>query len=158
MKVIEQFLQEASNISESKPEESCKAIVKNGSKILVIKRQTGKDNLQSNWDIPGGHMEKTDKNKEACLKREVFEEVGLEIKNIKFKITIPFQAPEHSINSIMNIYSAETVNGDVSITPNPESKKTEHTNVMWLEYKDELERLSMIDPLKDIVMKELKSR
>ncbi|MFZ3076929.1 MAG: NUDIX domain-containing protein [Candidatus Aenigmatarchaeota archaeon] len=59
-----------------------KAIIEKEGKFLILKRSE-KDEFRANeWDIPGGGMKFGEEPKE-CLKREVKEESGLDIDNIK---------------------------------------------------------------------------
>jgi len=52
-------------------------IQKNGRVLLAQRPATGL--LGGMWEFPGGTMEKQDDNLEACLKREIFEELGVEV-------------------------------------------------------------------------------
>lgn len=58
------------------------AVIFNGNKILIQKRSLDEDIYPGLWGIPGGTMELEDKNLEEALKREVFEETNISIKNI----------------------------------------------------------------------------
>lgn len=53
---------------------------KNG-KFLIAKRQGSHG--AATWSVPGGHLE-FDETWEDCARREVLEETGLQIKNIRF--------------------------------------------------------------------------
>ncbi|OGH23630.1 MAG: DNA mismatch repair protein MutT [Candidatus Levybacteria bacterium RIFCSPLOWO2_01_FULL_38_13] len=57
-------------------------IVKKGNKVLIGKRK----NIlgHGEWGFPGGHLEFKE-SLEECVKREVREEAGIKIKNIKFQ-------------------------------------------------------------------------
>lgn len=55
-------------------------IIKNG-KVLFGKRKNAHG--EGSWCFPGGHLE-CDENIEDCARREVLEETGLSIKNIRF--------------------------------------------------------------------------
>jgi 8-oxo-dGTP diphosphatase len=54
----------------------CRAlIINNENKLLLVKG--AKDKF---WRLPGGKLEASDKNIKDCIKREIKEELGLEIK------------------------------------------------------------------------------
>ena len=55
-------------------------IVRNG-KVLLGKRKNAHG--AGTWALPGGHLE-FNESIEACARREVFEETGLKIDNIRF--------------------------------------------------------------------------
>ncbi len=59
------------------------AIVKKGNKYLLAKRSANDDQAPGAWSIPGGKVEKKEGERrlEETLKKEVMEEVGLEIKD-----------------------------------------------------------------------------
>ncbi|MDQ3393214.1 MAG: (deoxy)nucleoside triphosphate pyrophosphohydrolase [Bacteroidota bacterium] len=54
------------------------AIIENEGKILIAKRKPGK-HLEGFWEFPGGKIEPGEKPEEA-LKREILEELNLEIE------------------------------------------------------------------------------
>lgn len=57
----------------------CVLVVDN--KILLVKR--AREPKKDTWDLPGGFVE-TGESAEEALKREVLEELGVEIKEIKY--------------------------------------------------------------------------
>lgn len=56
-------------------------IVKKDGKVLLGKRKNAHGD--GTWALPGGHLE-FNKTIEACAEREVFEETGLYIKNVRY--------------------------------------------------------------------------
>lgn len=58
------------------------AIISLGDTVLLMKRSMKEDKHPGLWGIPGGKIELRDGSVESALKREVKEEVGIEIKNI----------------------------------------------------------------------------
>ncbi len=52
------------------------AVIEKDGKILIARRKKG-DLLAHKWEFPGGKIE-TDETPEQCLKRELFEEFGIE--------------------------------------------------------------------------------
>jgi 8-oxo-dGTP diphosphatase len=55
-------------------------IVINGNKVLLGKRKNAHG--EGSWSFPGGHLELNEEIEE-CAKREVMEETGILIKNLK---------------------------------------------------------------------------
>ena len=61
-----------------KPIEVTAAIIIKSGRVLIGRRRPGK-HLAGYWEFPGGKME-SGETPESCLKREIFEEMGLEIE------------------------------------------------------------------------------
>jgi len=103
-------------------------IINKDEKILLLQRKNSHG--EGTWCFPGGHLE-FNENLEDCAKREVKEETGLKIKNIKFKtITNDMfkQENKHYITIIM------TCNLD---SGNAEIKEPEKcTNIGWFKWKN----------------------
>ncbi|MFH0773826.1 MAG: NUDIX domain-containing protein [bacterium] len=60
--------------------------VKRGNKYLLLHRNPAKRIMPDIWMAPGGHRE-FNEGLFACARREVFEETGLQIKNLQVKAT-----------------------------------------------------------------------
>jgi len=101
-------------------------IVKDG-KYLITRRSMQKKRFPGLWTVPGGKLETDDYKKlpkdttdywynvlEQVLKREVKEEVGLEIKNIEYVTSL---ATIHGDNNPSLVISclAEYASGDVTL-------------------------------------------
>ncbi len=71
-------------------------IIKNG-KVLFHKRKGSHGDGEYAW--PGGHLEYME-SFEDCVRREVYEEAGIEIKNIKFLrlLNLKSYAPKHYVD------------------------------------------------------------
>lgn len=65
---------------DKKPLVGVAVIVMNGQKILLGKRKNSHG--AGSWAFPGGHLE-FNESIEACAHREVFEETGIKIKNLR---------------------------------------------------------------------------
>ncbi len=115
-------------------------IVKDG-KYLIAKRSPNEKVMPNEWTVPGGKLEMDDYQKlpkdtshhwynvaEKLLRREVREEVGLEIDNIKYLTSITFIRPD-SIPTIILSYYADYVSGEVEL----EDSLTEHA---WVSTKE----------------------
>ena len=99
-------------------------IVKDG-QYLITRRSPQKKRFPGMWTVPGGHLEVDDymhmpKDKngywrnvlEYALKREVKEEVGLEIKNIEYVTSMALVHNDGSPSIVISCL-AEYVSGEV---------------------------------------------
>ncbi len=99
-------------------------IIKDG-KYLITQRALTKKNFPGKWTVPGGNLELKDYiNRqrdtsvhwynvlEEVLRREVKEEVGLEIKNIGYVTNLTFIQPDSSPVLIVSLF-AEHAEGEV---------------------------------------------
>jgi len=95
-------------------------IIKKDGKILIAKRKHGKS-ADAKWEFPGGKVEKGETHEE-CLKREIMEELNVEIKGGKFVGANCFNKGEKNIN--LMAYNAEYVSGEI--------KLTDHEDYRWV--------------------------
>ena len=77
---------------------SVKAIIIDNDRVLCLK------NEREEWDLPGGKID-FNEDLEKCLKREVKEEVNLEIKNLN--ILKPFNLKFNDVPVLVLVYTAE---------------------------------------------------
>lgn len=105
------------------------SIIEHNNKILVTQRSE-KMALPLKWEFPGGKIEK-DETAEACLIREILEELHI---NIKIKRQLNSNTHQYSETKIIKLipFICELVSGDI--------KLTEHANFLWLS-KNELVNL-----------------
>jgi len=102
-------------------------IVKDG-KYLITKRADWEKAFPGKWTVPGGKLEKKDyiNNKkdtsehwynilELLLKREVKEETGLEIKNIKYLTSMTFIRPDNIPVLVISLF-ADYFSGEVVLS------------------------------------------
>ena len=103
------------------------AIIVKDNKYLIIKRSANKRRFPNKWTVPGGKMETKDylalpkdtefywyNVLERTLKREVQEEVGLEINNIEY-ITSLATVHEDGSPSLVISCVADYVSGEVKL-------------------------------------------
>ena len=129
-----------------------KAIIEREDTILIIKRSERYKpvryrDLAETWDLPGGRLE-VGEGLEEGLEREVKEEVGLRVKNIKdvLEIKTAFRNKEEHIVRITYICSA--YEGEVILSG-------EHISAGWIK-REEVIRLQYKDNLlKDTLKKYL---
>jgi 8-oxo-dGTP diphosphatase len=102
------------------------AIIEHNHKVLVTQRSE-KMTLPLKWEFPGGKIEK-DETAEACLIREILEELHINIKITKQLNSNIHQYSETKIIKLIP-FICELLSGDI--------KLTEHANFLWLS-KNEL--------------------
>ncbi|MBF6611236.1 MAG: NUDIX domain-containing protein [Chryseobacterium sp.] len=106
---------------------TCAIIIKD-KKVLVVQRSEAMK-LPLKWEFPGGKIE-SDESEEECIKREIIEEIGIEIELIS-RLTPSI----HSYSSFqieLIPFLANYTKGNI--------KLTEHKKYLLLE-KDELKEL-----------------
>jgi 8-oxo-dGTP diphosphatase len=90
------------------------AVIIKAGKVLIAKRAKG-DSHGSKWEFPGGKAEKGESLK-ACLKREIKEELDLDIKvGKKFETT-------KSETIELTSFLCEIVSGDIKLNVHEEYK------------------------------------
>lgn len=100
------------------------AIIINDNKILICQRSK-KMKLPLQWEFPGGKVE-NDENEKDGLKREIMEELNLQI-DVKHRLTnVIHHYPDFSINLIPFI--CKIINGK----PIP----IEHKAIKWAEWNE----------------------
>ena len=93
-------------------------IVKDG-RYLITKRADWEKAFPGKWTVPGGKLEVSDYSKrkqdtnagqwynvlETLAEREVFEETGLKIKNIKYLVSLTFIRPDGIPTLVISLYA-----------------------------------------------------
>lgn len=97
------------------------AIIEHNNKVLVTQRSE-KMALPLKWEFPGGKIEK-DETAEACLIREILEELHINIKITKQLNSNTHQYSEAKVIKLIP-FICELINGEI--------KLTEHANFLWL--------------------------
>ncbi len=100
------------------------AIIRDHNKIFATQRGYGE--FKGEWEFPGGKVEEGEISEEA-LKREIFEELKVEIVVEDFIETVEYDYPSFHLS--MDCYFAKIVSGEIVLT--------EHDDARWLG-KDEL--------------------
>jgi 8-oxo-dGTP diphosphatase len=102
-------------------------------KLLILKRAESCSNNPGKWEIPGGRMDVT-KNLDRELKREVYEETGLDIEPIEqcqYAVThFITDGKYQGFPYIALFHSANNIGGDVILSE-------EHFAYEWV-YHEEL--------------------
>ena len=119
-------------------------IIKDG-KYLLLKRAAHETAYPDMWTVPGGKLERKDyENKpkdsedawyyvgERLVEREVLEEAGITIKDIKYLTSLSFIRPDN-IPVVILSYFAQHAAGEVSLN---DKSHTEYAWVNLMEAKD----------------------
>jgi len=102
-----------------------KALIESNGKILVLKQDLGSHEV---WDLPGGKVEYGEDPYDA-LRREVKEEVGMDIEIIKPLGMIHwFRVDEHQV--VATTFLCKSVQSGLKILANPDEEKI--TAVEWV--------------------------
>ena len=101
-------------------------------KILVTQRSE-KMKLPLKWEFPGGKLEK-DESEADCIKREILEEINIEIEVVKQLSNSVYDYGSFKINLIPFI--AKYVSGEIILSEHKDYKlldKAELLNLDWAE-------------------------
>ncbi len=105
----------------------CRGLLLLNGKLLVVKHSE----QARHYALPGGHLEPGE-NPLECLKREIKEELGIEIKNAELKYVYRWVNPEDTVTNIEFIF---LVNDEVS--PTIDITNTSHAfeifDIQWID-------------------------
>lgn len=122
------------------------AIIIHENKILCVQRGESKfDYISKKYEFPGGKMEH-DETKESAIKREILEELHMDIDVKEKFLTVNHQYPDFTL--IMHCFICSCAQTNLTLT--------EHINYKWLK-KDELLSLDWAAadiPIMEKLMKE----
>ncbi len=115
-------------------------IIKEG-KYLITRRSPNKRRFPGKWTVPGGKMETDDYLKlpkdtefywynvlERTLRREVKEEVGIEIDNIEYLTSLATVHKDGNPSLVISC-TADYISGDINL------QKEENDNFTWVDLK-----------------------
>ena len=108
-------------------------IIVNKNKILVAQRSIQKEHPLK-WEFPGGKI-KVNENPIDALKREIKEELSVDVK--KYKFLLDYEYDYQDIKKIhLYFYKIDEYIGKVM--------NIEHNQLLWIQYND-LEKLDFLD-------------
>jgi len=117
-------------------------IVKNR-KVLLGKRKNAHD--EGTWCFPGGHLEFGESWKECAL-REIKEEVGIKVKNIRFVAATNDLFSKEKKHYITIFMLADYVSGEVKILEPHKCEKWD-----WVEWKKDKLPKPLFTPQKNLL-------
>ncbi len=88
-------------------------IIMQGNKVLLMQRPSHDRNFPLHWGIPGGGYESKDDNLETAGKREVYEEVGISIQNLR----LLSNNYHHEDSILFVVFGADYESGEIKIDP-----------------------------------------
>lgn len=100
------------------------AVIIKENKILLAQRG-GNNELHGKWEFPGGKVEQGE-TLQDCLKREMYEELGIVVSVGKYLCTSSFI--HKGITYDMNMFLVETYSGQITLK--------EHLDYAWVFVKD----------------------
>ena len=120
------------------------AIIKKEDKIFITRRGYGE--FIDMWEFPGGKIEEGE-SKEEALKREIKEELELDIENLEYLTTVDYDYPNFHLK--MDCFICEISGGKLSLNA--------HNDAKWINF-DELDNPKWVpaDILVVDVLKKLK--
>lgn len=117
--------------------------VKKGSKYLMLHRNPNKRIMPDIWMAPGGHRE-FNEGLFACAHREIFEETGLQIKNLQIKATGNAFVKDIDQEFFFHMLVADYAGGELQTNESDGSFK-------WLTKKEILNLPKLLPELKHIL-------
>ena len=102
------------------------AVIEHEGKILAVRRGVSKlPYISEKWEFPGGKMEASE-SQEETIKREIKEELSMEIQPIKHLLSHTHHYPDFSIE--LHTWLCTPLNDELELN--------EHQAFVWLEAKD----------------------
>lgn len=100
------------------------AIILRDGNILIAQRGKN-ENLEGKWELPGGKIE-AGETPQQCLKREIFEELNVEVEIGDYFGESIYKYPDGEIRLLA--YFAKIIKGKIKLSV--------HTEVKWVSIKD----------------------
>ena len=88
----------------------------------ILSAQRGYGEFKGGWEFPGGKLEQGESGEQAC-KREIHEELNVEISDLKPLCTIEHDYP--TFHLVMECFTCAIGSGSIN--------DTEHENLRWLD-------------------------
>lgn len=120
-------------------------IIEKDGKVLIAKRKTGTC-IGANWEFPGGKLEDGE-SLEKCLKRELKEELDIEVEVREYFASSLFECGDREIELVA--YRVKYISGDIVLT--------DHEEVKWV-LLSELKNYEFTTPDVPIVEKLLENK
>jgi len=98
-------------------------VIFKGGRVLLARKKPGK-HLAGYWEFPGGKLEEGE-TPEACLEREINEELGIAIKHLRFWMECTYRYPQKSI--LLKVVTARYGGGEIALN--------DHDAFVWVAKK-----------------------
>jgi len=106
------------------------AVIFREGKVLCVQRpRNTKEFISLKWEFPGGKIE-LGENREQALRREILEELDVEIENLEYFMTVEHTYPDFHL--VMHSYTCSIAKGEPVLK--------EHVASKWLRV-EELDQL-----------------
>lgn len=109
------------------PIDVCAAVVRRGPLVLLAQRPAGK-HLAGLWEFPGGKVHHGE-DWHTCIRREMLEELGLEVTPLQHLLTVNHVYPEKTIS----LHCIECTIKDEATPTHHDGQKSRWTHVNSLE-------------------------
>ena len=130
----------------SKPIQVVAAVIIRDDKTLCVQRGKHiRDYVSLKWEFPGGKIE-LGENREQALRREIREELDVEIENLEYFMTVEYTYPDFHL--VMYAYTCSIGKGEPVLK--------EHVALKWLrvEELDQLDWAAADIPIVEKLMSE----
>lgn len=122
---------------------SLECYVKKDGKYLMLHRDRNKRIMPGVWMAPGGKREFGEGLFE-CARREIFEETGLKINNLRVKATGIVYIKDLDLQLLVNFLTAEYASGKLKQNP-------EDGELVWLKPEEILKLDNLLEELKHVL-------
>ena len=109
------------------------AIIENNDGDILIAKRNLKKAQGGLWEFPGGKIEKNESADDA-IKREIKEELNIDIEINKWLIEKKYEYPERAINLIL--CSAKWIGGDLNLFEHEDSKWIKKEDIFKYEFAE----------------------
>ncbi len=114
------------------------AVIKKGNKILTTQRGYG--DFKGKWEFPGGKIENNE-TKEEALKREIKEELNVDIQVEDYICTVEYDYPIFHLT--MHTFFCTLLSDKIELVYH-DKENLEHESIKWLK-KEELYTVDWLD-------------
>ena len=109
------------------------AIIENNDGDILIAKRNSKKSKGGLWEFPGGKIEKNESADDA-IKREIKEELNIDIEINKWLIEKRHEYPEKTINLIL--CSAKWIGGELDLSEHEDSKWIKKEDIFNFQFAD----------------------